>query len=162
MARTPRPLTQVIECMMRQTEVKQSGCIEFTGRTNNGRGYGKINYEGKPQYCHRLVWIHYRGKIPKGFLVLHKCDNGNCVSINHLFVGTSRDNTQDMMRKGRDGHGVNVGEEHPSSKLTNAKVLAIRRLLKARRFSQREIGLRFGIIQATVSQISRGKTWKHV
>lgn len=33
--------------------------------------------------------------------VLHKCDNPPCCNIDHLFVGTQKDNVQDMISKGR-------------------------------------------------------------
>ena len=40
--------------------------------------------------------------VPVGKLVCHHCDVPACVNPGHLFIGTARDNTQDMMRKGRN------------------------------------------------------------
>ena len=37
-----------------------------------------------------------------GMCVLHRCDVPGCVNPDHLFVGTFKDNTQDMIRKGRN------------------------------------------------------------
>lgn len=79
---------------------KVKGCWEVTSSVNStGRGLFWMN--GKNVKSHRASWIIYRGEIPIGMNVLHKCDNGKCVNPEHLFLGTLRDNTQDMITKGR-------------------------------------------------------------
>lgn len=55
------------------------------------------------QRSHRVAWdLHYKDKC-KGSLVLHFCDNPKCVNPDHLWLGTHKDNMEDMRRKGR-GH----------------------------------------------------------
>jgi len=71
-----------------------------------GKGYGKIQWGRRYVNAHRVVYEHFHGPIPKGLLVLHRCDNRVCVNPAHLFVGTAKDNADDMMRKGR-GRGAN-------------------------------------------------------
>jgi hypothetical protein len=34
--------------------------------------------------------------------VLHHCDNPPCINPDHLYIGTKKDNTQDMTARGRD------------------------------------------------------------
>ena len=42
----------------------------------------------------------------KGKYVSHKCDKEECVNPNHLFLGTQKENLQDMASKGRSTRGV--------------------------------------------------------
>lgn len=77
-------------------------CWPWKGATNSD-GYGVVwhrdrdNYEG----AHRKAYELEHGPIPPGVLVLHTCDNPPCCNQVHLFTGTTLDNVQDKMQKGR-------------------------------------------------------------
>jgi hypothetical protein len=81
----------------------RGGCRLWTGALNEW-GYGTIGYQGKVIKAHRAAWMLARGPIPEGALVLHRCDVPACVSIHHLFLGSSLDNARDMISKGRGRH----------------------------------------------------------
>src|SRR5690349_13982377 len=75
-------------------------CIEWDG-TRHVKGYGQITIRGRTVRAHRLAWEKANGPIPEGMMVCHKCDNPPCINPEHLFLGTSKDNAQDSIIKGR-------------------------------------------------------------
>jgi hypothetical protein len=98
--------------------VKNGDCLEFTGAKNGG-GYGVIAIKRKTQLATRLVYVATKGEIPEGLCVLHKCDNPPCINPEHLFLGTHKDNAEDMVNKGRWDGGRKTkelcGRGHPMS-----------------------------------------------
>ncbi len=91
----------IIERISRLTKYRDNGCWEYHGHFNN-KGYGQIHYQGKHQLVHRISFKLMKGRIPKGKFVLHRCDNTRCYNPDHLFIGTQKDNMDDMRAKGRD------------------------------------------------------------
>lgn len=69
------------------------------------KGYGVIIFDGFKFSVHRLSFEYYKGRIPKGMVVMHQCDNPPCFNPNHLFLGTHTENMRDMARKGRAANG---------------------------------------------------------
>jgi hypothetical protein len=90
--------------------------------------------------------------------VLHKCDNRACVNPNHLFLGTAKENTDDMIAKGRMVIPDRAGERNGRAKLTPEQVQAIR----AASGRQVDIAAAFGVTQTTVSAIKRYAKWTHL
>lgn len=77
-----------------------SDCWRWLG-SKNGAGYGSFSGIGHTTMAHRACWMMHFGSIPPGMVVMHKCDNRECVNPNHLQLGTYRDNIQDAIQKGR-------------------------------------------------------------
>lgn len=135
-----------------------NGCWLWVG-TRNEYGYGTV-YRGRPMLTHRVSWEMHRGKIPDGLLVLHRCDTPPCCNPDHLFLGTHKDNAQDMIKKGRKAKPT-LGkkcDDAPNRKLNSNQVKDIR-LLISKGISQRRIAIVHGVSQACISNIANRKTW---
>lgn len=139
-------------------------CLEWQG-SRTAQGYGritvgsKLNGTRKLIAAHRASWQEFRGPIPEGLCVLHRCDNPSCCNPAHLFLGTNLDNVNDRTAKGRN---VNLrGEDHGRAKLRPADVLVIRKLL-ADGETNRGIASKCGVSHATIARIRQNRSWAHV
>ena len=78
----------------------QGDCLVWLG-AKDPDGYGTIVVNGKSRRLSRYVHEREHGKIPSGLVVRHKCDNPSCIKLDHLELGTPKDNWQDMVDRGR-------------------------------------------------------------
>jgi hypothetical protein len=137
---------------------KSGECWEWLGR-KNWRGYGQITSKWfKTVQAHRIAYELTFGPIPAGLLCCHTCDNRGCVNPAHLFVGTDRDNVQDMLRKGRSSR---VGSKNPHAKLTEAQIPLIRQAWMDGALMT-DLGREFGVSDSAIQEIVAGHTWRHV
>jgi DNA-binding NarL/FixJ family response regulator len=89
---------------------------------------------------------------------MHKDDNpANCCYRNLKWGASQLDNIADRQAKGRQSKGA----RQAAAKLTDRKVLAIRKLLSSG-VSQRVIARKFQISAPVVSRINTGQAWAHV
>lgn len=137
-------------------------CWYWQGSLTNGYGTltrrdenGKYIHMG----AHRASYIIHYGEPQEGYDICHKCDHPNCVNPAHLWAGTAKDNTQDMLRKGRC-HSQR-GEACGRHKLKTEQIYEIWRLLKEG-LTHREIAGRFGISDAYVSLLRHHKHWRNL
>ena len=94
---------------------KNGECLEFTGYIDK-HGYGRLKHKGK-WFAHRLAYYLATGIHPGNLLVCHSCDNPPCINPAHLFLGTNKDNFDDMMKKGRGRTLLNICKRgHPLTK----------------------------------------------
>jgi hypothetical protein len=78
---------------------KDHGCWMWTASLK-GNGYGSFSVtHGRSVLAHRLSYEHFKGEIPKGMVVRHRCpysdgdrENRLCVNPDHLEVGTQKQN----------------------------------------------------------------------
>lgn len=135
--------------------IKKSECIEFTGAKDT-KGYGRIGYKNKTYLTHRLSYILTVGEIEDGLFACHKCDNPSCINPAHIFLGTTQDNTRDMMLKGRSQK--KRGEENSRAKLTADIIKAIREDNRKHKDIADEYGISLGYVSTLKSKV----TWRHV
>ena len=82
---------------------KTDSCWVWTGNKCRG-GYGqfrrKIGNKWVMFKAHRYAYEYFKGPI-NSLLVCHYCDNPSCVNPEHLWLGTAKQNTKDMLNKNR-------------------------------------------------------------
>ena len=135
-------------------------CWVWKGAKFGNTGYGQIQYQGKPTRTHRLSYQVFVGDIPDGLLVLHRCDVRVCINPSHLFLGTHKQNMDDMRSKGRENFAK--GERIGAAKMTEEKVREARRLWKSGKYTKSSLCRRYGLTRVPMDCLLTGKTWKHV
>lgn len=135
-----------------------SGCWLWAGPSFEKRGgYGCFTMRRAgivQQRAHRVSWALYKGNIPAGSHVLHRCDNTACVNPDHLFLGDQCGNMTDKVHKGRQDRG----EAHGMAKLTEEEAIAIRNDVR----KYRDIAHDYGVTIMTVSDIKCARSWGHL
>lgn len=142
---------------------KTEGCWLWRG-TLWSNGYGMFTVprawrkDGKKSLmAHRYSWELANGEIPGGLILLHSCDVRNCVRPDHLTPGTYLENMADMKSRGRSARG----EARPFAKLTDAKVVELRRL-HSEGWTYERLGERYGVSRSCAHHVGIGRTWSHV
>lgn len=123
MGRRPVPSEKFLE---NYDPVTESGCWIWNGCIGSN-GYGRFQSNRKTYGAHRFFFETYKGPIPEGHFVCHKCDTPSCVNPDHLFTGTSGDNLRDCVSKGRfpGGKGQPPGEKHPNARRSDEELRRI-------------------------------------
>ena len=126
------------------------------------KGYGVLSVNGVHSSAHRFAFTYAHGAIPEGLWVLHRCDTPECVNPAHLYAGSPRQNSADMVARGRATKVGRPGEENPAAKITDADVRMIRARYAAGGTTLAALGREYGLSQTNVSAIIRRKHWQHV
>jgi hypothetical protein len=160
-------------------------CWPWMRATNDGYGVVTIRY--KQYSAHRIAWELTNRPMTPDEEACHSCDNPPCCNPGHIWPGTTTQNAEDRVTKGRtarhfgsangahqhrdrlprgDAHYARRhpelmarGESHGQAKLTAEQVETIRREYARGGESQEAIGRRLGVSQSLVSKIVRGVLW---
>ena len=149
-----------------------TACWPWKGGTRT-IGYVCTKRNRKAIGVHRLAYQLTYGAIPIGIFVCHHCDNMRCCNPSHLFLGTHKDNMDDMKSKGRQASGNRSwqrlhpewlirGENHPQAKLSEGQVRSIRQQYAQHNCSQRSLAKQYGVDQSVIGDIVTGHTWRHL
>lgn len=149
------PLDEIFQ----KKTTRQGDCWIWRGSTSGKYGMVRRPPEkGGSLGAHRLSYMHHKGPIPDGMVVMHSCDTPRCVNPDHLSVGTWRDNMHDMIAKGRDVRLGPKGTACARSKLNDDLVREIRTTNEP----IPALAARLGITTRTIHDVRCRKTWRHV
>lgn len=127
---------------------KSDGCWTHSGSLGS-HGYPQatsVTGKGWSEPAHRVSWMIHNGTIPDGLFVCHRCNNRLCVRPDHLYLGTHKQNMDDMARAG-----------HPNRRLTNEDAEMIRQSTD----TQVSLAKRFGLHPRSIANIKRGITYRY-
>lgn len=154
--------------MLKHTD---SGCLLWSGYSIKSNGlenfrYGRLGINGRKMLAHRYAYERAHGPIPEGMHVLHKCDTPLCCNVDHLFLGTHKENMNDMHGKDRSYSGpvtwAPKGEKHRSAKLTEEVIMNAKILHFFSGVSQSQLSRAYRVNNSVMHRAITGKTWKHI
>jgi hypothetical protein len=163
-------------------QIKQlkNKCIVVTSH-NPSRKYLSLVFGKKDIELTRLLFYIKNEKLKHDRFVCHRCNNGRCVNINHLFLGSQKDNIDDCVKKKRHC----FGERNGMSKLTRKQVREMRKLYAIgewketkkrywgkpihsnkynfkRKYPASYLSREFGVCRSVAQNVVSGVTWKQV
>ena len=140
---------------------KQTTRSRILSPRSNGNGYMGVQLwkDGKDyaKYVHRLVLEAFVGECPEDYEACHNKPYRWFNHLSNLRWDTKKNNHADKFLHGT----IRNGEKARAAKLTESKVLEIRRLLSTG-VEQKIIAENYLIKQPTVSDIANRRTWKHI
>lgn len=138
---------------------REGDCLIWTGH-RDGCGYPRLRVKGKKISVTRFLLAEKLGRpIRKGYHACHTCDVPYCIEKKHLRERTPLWNMRDRERKGRGRQPR--GSKSGQAKLTEKKVLMIRRKLK-QGVTAVDLALRYGVSSVAIDHVNHRRTWGHV
>lgn len=136
----------------------EDGRILAGGRDKDGYRRAVLCAEGgrvrKSLRMSAMVAAAFIGERPTGTVLRHLNGKRDDDRASNLAFGTQKENIADKKE-----HGTHqAGESHPSARLTEAAVLAIRNSDQ----SGSKLAAEYGVKTCTISAIRTGRLWPHV
>lgn len=126
--------------------------------SKNKKGYGTLG-EG---LAHRISYELHYGSFDYSLSVCHSCDNPSCVNPKHLWLGTSNENMQDMVKKKRaDRTKKHVQIYKTVKKFSIEDIRSIRNMF-SKGVKQSDILEDYPMSVCNLRKILNYKTWKLV
>jgi len=136
-------------------KIDENGChISTSHKCKDKDGYIRYYRDGHTK-LHR--WIYWKNTGERPPVVMHICDNRQCINPEHLKAGTHTENIADRDAKGRTSRG----ENRPQSKLTETQAKVIK-IMKNSGIKRQTLADIYGVHPTLISQIWNGKAWKHI
>lgn len=138
-------------------------CWIYNGCKSFDNGYGAFWLNNKNIGSHRFSYIIHNDfiKLNNKQFICHKCDNHMCVNPNHLFLGSPKQNSEDMVLKNRQAR--NYGSINGQAILDEADVKQILIDIYNNKYNNiQQICTTYQISYLTIHDILNNKTWKHI
>ena len=147
MAGKPRPITY---------KEDENGCWICDSHKTDRDGYPQCHRYGHSYTVHRWIYMqeHDIDHLPFEVKIRHTCDVPSCINPNHLLSGSQRDNSIDMVNRGRCNHVK--GTAHHNNRLTNEDVLNIKTNVDSTLVI---LSKKYNVSTTTISRIKNNEMW---
>lgn len=126
-----------------------TGCHNWRW-ADGAKGYrGLINFQGRRRLPYHVSWELSNGPIPQGSQINHRCNNGRCINVAHLYLGDQFGNMQDTVKAGN----------HAMQKLTWEQVKEIRERYEPGQISHEKLAREYKVTAAAIRHIIINKTF---
>ncbi|WP_052380944.1 HNH endonuclease [Sphingomonas sp. FUKUSWIS1] len=134
-------------------------CWDWTAGVN-AKGYGRFKIASREvRHANRVAWTIANRREPGKLIVRHSCDRPVCCNPRHLLIGTTLDNTRDMIERGRARLPDQRGANNNATCLTLADVGEIVEAFR-RREDNVDIAARYPVGHSMISRIRTGRSWQ--
>ena len=126
-----------------------SGC--WTLAYKDTQGYSRFTTKKSTTVTgHKASYQIFKGIEGLAYMcVLHKCDNSCCVNPDHLYLGTPKQNTDDMFNRNRDAISI----------LTKEQVKEIQVDYSKGNITQKALGIKYNVGQSCISRVVTKARW---
>lgn len=145
---------QTWENLYSHTIENENGCLEWQ-KCKDKDGYGVTSIKGRKLPAHRALWaLKNSPEEILGRYVLHTCNNPSCIKLEHLYLGSQKDNVQDQIQNGTFVRGSKNGK----SLLDELSVEHIR----SSSFSINALAKYYDVSYQTVWDVRKRRSWRHL
>jgi hypothetical protein len=120
-----------------------TACWNWQRKINPQWGYGSTSQDGQTVLAHRAMYEAYKGQIPEGLELDHRCENPRCVNPDHLEPTTTAENVRRSKR----------------CKVTIAIANEIRARYAQGDISQHALARQYPLSQTMISHIVNNLAW---
>lgn len=130
-------------------------CVESSYSTDrNGYPQKYCSTRKGPTRLTRWIWERYYDvSLTSKQHLLHSCDNVKCIKLDHLRIGTHKDNMQDRVER-----NPRHGERNPGAKLTDTQAKEI--LLDNR--TSPHVAKDYGVTPQAIRSLRQGRRFSHL
>ena len=125
-------------------------------RGRNTSGYAHAYHQGRVQLVPRLLLAHTLSRPLRPYpeeMALHTCNRGHdgCISPDHLYEGSSRDNIRDSIVAGNNVWHANRSFDTPTARAIFSRVQSGE--------SKRSLAREFGVSDRVIRLLCQGETY---